>query len=873
MNKSKLFYTTLFTFAFLLFTFAFSFAQENNTVKTDTLKTANTNQPNSPQAEQGDVKITDGTNTLIRITDEGTFGAIEIKNGVPSSTTDKLYNDAGTLKFDGSSLGGGSGATEINDLTDAKYDTTSIFFGKNTGINDDELSDGVPNYNIGIGESALETNTTGTLNTAIGFEALGLINSAIQNIAIGHQSSKSSTDANYNTVIGVRANYYNVTGDKNTIVGLRAGMGSLGNSFSGAVYIGHEAGYNETGNNKLYIENSTSNTPLIWGDFANDSVRINGTFDVTNKTITPQLQVTTGATNGYVLTSDATGNATWQLLSSSVTEINELTDAKYDNSSLFIGEGAGLNDDSGASDGTKNKNTGVGKEALKNNIDGVHNTATGYQALYSNISGNHNTANGEGSLFSNTTGTFNTASGYNTLYSNTTGRSNTAIGYLALRDNSTGENNTAVGKTSLVSNTTGDRNIAVGKDALYDNTTGYGNVAIGFETLRTNITGDRNTAIGNSALRNNSTGKWNTAIGNGSLRFNTSGHENVANGYSSLYSNTSGSFNTVIGKTALYSNTTGNYNVGVGAFANEYNQEGSNNTIIGYKAGSGSIIHSKSGNIFLGYQAGYNETSDNKLYIENSNSSSPLIWGDFANDEVKINGDFEVTGSVALGSNTTANGANSVAIGSYASTNNLSGSMILADNSTTTVLNSSSVDRMTMRFDKGYRLYSDAAASVGVYMNAGGNSWLSISDSTKKENFQSVNGEELLNKISQFKLTTWNYKTQDPTKFRHYGPMAQDFYAAFGNDGIGVIGNDTTIASADFDGINFNAIHALEKRTKIQEASIKYQDKRIKTLEEENENLKKQFVKNVNLENKIELLEQTLNKLIKAQPQVKVSKK
>ena len=39
--------------------------------------------------------------------------------------------------------------------------------------------------------------------------------------------------------------------------------------------------------------------------------------------------------------------------------------------------------------------------------------------------------------------------------------------------------------------------------------------------------------------------------------------------------------------------------------------------------------------------------------------------------------------------------------------------------------------------------------------------------------------------------------------------MAQDFYKAFGNDGVGTIGNDTTINQADFDGVNFAAIQAL----------------------------------------------------------------
>ena len=43
--------------------------------------------------------------------------------------------------------------------------------------------------------------------------------------------------------------------------------------------------------------------------------------------------------------------------------------------------------------------------------------------------------------------------------------------------------------------------------------------------------------------------------------------------------------------------------------------------------------------------------------------------------------------------------------------------------------------------------------------------------------------------------------------------MAQDFFAAFGNDGIGQIGTETTITSTDMDGILMVAVQALEKRT------------------------------------------------------------
>ena len=97
------------------------------------------------------------------------------------------------------------------------------------------------------------------------------------------------------------------------------------------------------------------------------------------------------------------------------------------------------------------------------------------------------------------------------------------------------------------------------------------------------------------------------------------------------------------------------------------------------------------------------------------------------------------------------------------------------------------------------------------------------SDKTKKENFQPVDGEEVLGKIRGFELTSWNFIGHDPKEFRHYGPMAQDFFAAFGRDGIGQIGTETTINSGDMAGILMIAVQALEKRTaelKQKEAQI-----------------------------------------------------
>jgi hypothetical protein len=113
-----------------------------------------------------------------------------------------------------------------------------------------------------------------------------------------------------------------------------------------------------------------------------------------------------------------------------------------------------------------------------------------------------------------------------------------------------------------------------------------------------------------------------------------------------------------------------------------------------------------------------------------------------------------------------------------------------------------------------------------------------------KENFIPVDGESILRKIAVMPLTTWNYKGQDVKTLRHYGPMAQDFYKAFGQDELGKIGCDTLINQQDFLGVSLVAIQALEKRTT--------------QLQEENDELKKQ---NKELAIIIEKMQQQVNEI------------
>lgn len=164
-------------------------------------------------------------------------------------------------------------------------------------------------------------------------------------------------------------------------------------------------------------------------------------------------------------------------------------------------------------------------------------------------------------------------------------------------------------------------NTFIGLGAGFLNTTAYNNTFVGADAGYTTTTGFNNTFIGQQAGYANLRGRSNTFLGHVSGGSNSDGDNNV-----------------FVGDFAGFQNTSGDTNTAVGAGANFNNQTGSNNVILGYQAGFGSVVHNKAGNVFIGYRAGYNELGNNRLYIENSNSSSPLIWGDFQGDIVGING-------------------------------------------------------------------------------------------------------------------------------------------------------------------------------------------------------------------------------------------
>lgn len=195
----------------------------------------------------------------------------------------------------------------------------------------------------------------------------------------------------------------------------------------------------------------------------------------------------------------------------------------------------------------------------------------------------------------------------------------------------TGNSNVAIGENSLTSITTGNQNYAAGISALPALTTGSSNFAMGYQSQQLNQTGSANVAVGNQSLYSNVSGIRSVAVGEEALALSTASF-NTGVGFYSLQKTTTGELNTGIGYFSGYNNTTGNNNVAVGFYSGGI---GSNNTAVGYNSGRN---NTGSSNVFLGYEAGnFTSTFDNRLYIDNSATTAPLIGGDFSTNRLGVN--------------------------------------------------------------------------------------------------------------------------------------------------------------------------------------------------------------------------------------------
>jgi len=295
-----------------------------------------------------------------------------------------------------------------------------------------------------------------------------------------------------------------------------------------------------------------------------------------------------------------------------------------DTTNTFFGIESGVSISTGIANSFFGDSTG-----MKNNT-GSQNSFFGGSSGANNLTGNRNSFFGNLSGYNTNTGGGNAFFGEATGYNNTSGAANSFFGTGTGYANKTGSFNCFYGWASGVSNTLG------GINAFYGSYAG-----------RNNTTGNQNSFFGANSGRYNISGTGNSFFGNGSGTFNSTGSENSFFGTDSGFNNSTGKSNSFFGEDAGSKNIRGYGNSFFGT-SSGYNAQGSNNVCVGRSAGA-TLGGLSSGNIVIGHQAGTPnlDTLMNRLFIDNESSDTPLIYGEFDNDHIVINGTFEVTAGLS----------------------------------------------------------------------------------------------------------------------------------------------------------------------------------------------------------------------------------
>jgi hypothetical protein len=134
-------------------------------------------------------------------------------------------------------------------------------------------SDNTGQYNVAIGDQALQANTSGSGNAANGFRALYLNTTGEYNVAVGSGSMRNNTTGSYNASVGRNALYSNVDGYNNTAVGheaLRDNTSGYNNTAIGhsALLNNTEGGYNVAIGSSASESNTTGSLNVAIGYFA-----------------------------------------------------------------------------------------------------------------------------------------------------------------------------------------------------------------------------------------------------------------------------------------------------------------------------------------------------------------------------------------------------------------------------------------------------------------------------------------------------------------------------------------------------------------------------------------------------------------------------
>jgi hypothetical protein len=352
----------------------------------------------------------------------------------------------------------------------------------------------------------------------------------------------------------------------------------------------------------------------------NGYVAIGGAFNpdqqlhVMGTTKTTNLQITNGASNGYVLQSDGSGNASWVNANTlTVTETDPQVSSSLTN---YVPKwnGTTLTDgilyDNGSSVGIGTSSPSGRLHVYNGSGNSVVNIQSASNSAYVNL--NAGASGMESSIAAFTSGSQRWSFG----------KSNSA------------ESGSDAGSDFFI-NRYNDAGAFQSQPIVIKRSTGHVGINQGNPGYQLDVNGNVNISSSNGYY-----------IGNAKVLSN-SGTDNLFAGVSAGASAT-GNNNTAIGVNTLNTLTTGNYNTALGSGAGIFST-GSNNLLLG--AGAGALVGSN--NIIIGFGAGGSESGSNKLYIDNSNTSSPLIYGDFSSNAMTVNGTLSVEGALGLNVKTT----------------------------------------------------------------------------------------------------------------------------------------------------------------------------------------------------------------------------